>query len=175
MAQGPVKKAGSGPSLSTQFSTNSQQQVLQHQTSSDTKDDSEGDNCKNWKQQVLLDVPVHEHRSCCCLSRQIQSYSMCQHAKCLCHNTVLTACLPFLSSCTVRTSWSPPKNHAADQRCRKNYCHCFLLWKSWICSLKSGFASLPFSGYWQVSGVEFQMRTSGQRPQEFRVRSTHNG
>lgn len=47
VAQGPVKRpAGSGPSLSTQTSTNSQQHVLQRQISSDTKEDSEGDNGK---------------------------------------------------------------------------------------------------------------------------------
>lgn len=47
VTQGPAKKtAGSGPSLSTQTSTNSQQHVLQHQISSETKDDSEGDSSK---------------------------------------------------------------------------------------------------------------------------------
>lgn len=48
VAHGPLKKAaGSGPSLSTQTSSNNQQPSLQHQVSSDTKEDTEGDNGKN--------------------------------------------------------------------------------------------------------------------------------
>ncbi|XP_020504238.1 phosphatidylinositol 4-phosphate 5-kinase type-1 alpha isoform X2 [Labrus bergylta] len=45
LTQGPLRKsAGSGPSLSTQTSTNSQHAFLQHQLSSDTKEDAEVDN-----------------------------------------------------------------------------------------------------------------------------------
>ncbi|XP_029700522.1 phosphatidylinositol 4-phosphate 5-kinase type-1 alpha-like isoform X1 [Takifugu rubripes] len=55
VTQGPVKKtAGSGPSLSTQTSTNSQQHVLQHQISSETKEDSEGDNAAQSGRPDLL-------------------------------------------------------------------------------------------------------------------------
>ncbi|XP_034561012.1 phosphatidylinositol 4-phosphate 5-kinase type-1 alpha-like isoform X2 [Notolabrus celidotus] len=45
VTHGPLRKTtGSGPPLSTQTSTNSQHASLQYQISSDTKEDSEGDN-----------------------------------------------------------------------------------------------------------------------------------
>lgn len=49
VAHGPQKKAGaSGPLLSTQTSSNSQNHLLQHQISSETKEEVEGDSGKSW-------------------------------------------------------------------------------------------------------------------------------
>lgn len=50
VTHGPLKKAGgAGPSLLVTTSSNNQHPALQHQVSSEAKEDSEGDNCKNWK------------------------------------------------------------------------------------------------------------------------------
>ncbi|XP_070841355.1 phosphatidylinositol 4-phosphate 5-kinase type-1 alpha-like isoform X2 [Chaetodon trifascialis] len=55
VTHGPLKKtAGSGPPLLTQTSTSSQQPVLQHQVSSDTKEDTEGDNAMQSGRPDLL-------------------------------------------------------------------------------------------------------------------------
>lgn len=55
MAHGPLKKtAGSGPSLMTQTSSNSQHNFLQHQVSTETKDDTEGDSVMQSGRPDLL-------------------------------------------------------------------------------------------------------------------------
>lgn len=55
VTHGPLRKtAGAGPSLSTQTSTNSQHPSLQHQVSSDTKEDSEVDNIMHSGRPDLL-------------------------------------------------------------------------------------------------------------------------
>lgn len=49
VAHGPLKKtAGSGPLLMTQTSGNNQHPLLQHQVSTDTIENTEGDNGKSW-------------------------------------------------------------------------------------------------------------------------------
>lgn len=49
VAHGPLKKtAGSGPFLMTQTSGNNQHPLLQHQVSTDTIENTEGDNGKSW-------------------------------------------------------------------------------------------------------------------------------
>lgn len=110
-----------------------------------------------------------------CGYQQRFSHTACASMQCLYHNTVLTAFLPSLTSRTVRTSWPPPKNLSADQRCRENYCNRprFLLWKTWICFLQSAFAWVPLPRYWQVSGVEFKLGKGEQRPQESRGWNCH--
>ncbi|XP_023265551.1 phosphatidylinositol 4-phosphate 5-kinase type-1 alpha-like [Seriola lalandi dorsalis] len=55
MAHGPLRKAaGSGPLLSTQTSSNSQQLLLQRQVSSETREDPEGDNVMQSGRPDLL-------------------------------------------------------------------------------------------------------------------------
>ncbi|XP_039675483.1 phosphatidylinositol 4-phosphate 5-kinase type-1 alpha-like isoform X2 [Perca fluviatilis] len=55
VAHVPLRKtAGSGPSLSTQTSSNSQHPLLQHQVSSETKEDTEGDNVMQSGRPDLL-------------------------------------------------------------------------------------------------------------------------
>lgn len=151
------KTAGGGPLLMTQTSSNSQQLSLQHQISSDTKEDTEGDNCKNWKELVRLQLVCKrsEHK-CRLIPTEIQSFSMYQHVKCLFHNTLLTAFPPFFTSHAVRASWSPPKVFAAQQHFWQNYWNSqhLLLGKTWICSHKSASGSL--SGYQQVSAGGFK-------------------
>lgn len=105
-----------------------------------------------------------------CGYQQRFSHTARASMQCFYHNTVLTAFLPFLTSRTVRTSWSPPKNLSAEQRCPENYCnrHRFRLWKTWIGFLQSAFAWVPLPRYWQVSGLEFKLGKGEQRPQKFR-------
>ncbi|XP_073339955.1 phosphatidylinositol 4-phosphate 5-kinase type-1 alpha-like [Pagrus major] len=55
VAHGPLKKtAGSGPSLSTQTSVNNQHPLLQHQVSTDTIENTEGDNVMQSGRPDLL-------------------------------------------------------------------------------------------------------------------------
>ncbi|XP_031722268.1 phosphatidylinositol 4-phosphate 5-kinase type-1 alpha-like isoform X2 [Anarrhichthys ocellatus] len=55
VTHGPLRKTpGAGPSLMTQMSNNSQHSNLQHQVSSDTKEDTEGDNVMHSDRPDLL-------------------------------------------------------------------------------------------------------------------------
>ncbi|XP_041811039.1 phosphatidylinositol 4-phosphate 5-kinase type-1 alpha-like [Chelmon rostratus] len=59
VAHGPLKKtSGSGPSLLTQTSSNSQHPSLQHQVSTETKEDTEGDNVMQSGRPDLLPKTV---------------------------------------------------------------------------------------------------------------------
>lgn len=77
VTHGPLKKAGgAGPSLLVTTSSNNQHPALQHQVSSEAKEDSEGDNCKNWKyeNEVFFNAG---NRLCLLIPAEIQSSSMC--------------------------------------------------------------------------------------------------
>lgn len=64
VAHGPLKKtAGSGPSLLAQSSSNNQHHLIQHQVSSESKEDTEGDNGKNWKQDVRFLLECKQAKS----------------------------------------------------------------------------------------------------------------
>lgn len=64
---GPLKKtAASGPFLSTQISSNSQHHLLQHQISSETKEEVEGENGKSWKQDVYFTPECKTIEQTCC-------------------------------------------------------------------------------------------------------------
>lgn len=61
VSQAPLKKtAGSGPLVLSQTSSNSHHQPLQHQASTDTKEDSEGDNGENGRQGVRFQLECKE-------------------------------------------------------------------------------------------------------------------
>lgn len=70
---GPLKKtAASGPFLSTQTSSNSQHHLLQHQISSETKEEVEGENGKSWKQDVYFTPECKTiEQTCCWLIRAV--------------------------------------------------------------------------------------------------------
>lgn len=106
MAQGPVKRpAGSGPSPLTQTSINSQQHVLQREISSDTKEDSEGENGKTWKtaRQASVDVTTRALWSPWPIPAEIRSYGM------------LPACKAFISQQIVNSSSAlPDQLHSQD-------------------------------------------------------------
>ncbi|CAK6949275.1 phosphatidylinositol 4-phosphate 5-kinase type-1 alpha-like [Scomber scombrus] len=59
LSHGPLKKSGgTGPSLLAATSSNNQHPALQHQVSSDTKEDSEADNFKQSGRPDLLPAPL---------------------------------------------------------------------------------------------------------------------
>lgn len=63
---GLKKTAASGPLLSTQTSSNSQHHLFQHQISSETKEEVEGENGKSWKRDVYFTPERKTIKQTCC-------------------------------------------------------------------------------------------------------------
>lgn len=114
LSHGPMKKSGgTGPYLLAAASSNNQHPALQHQVSTDTREDNEADNCKNWKYENG-EFSRTGNSLCLLIATEIKSSSVSQHVKYFYHNKALIVLSFFtqLSSQVVLTSSQSPHHRA---------------------------------------------------------------